>query len=114
MARVIVKQVKEENFREMITVDDNDKLKSKALEFLNDYSYESVAELELGGSLSHILSQAYQLTKNICKEWTENPDILVMECAVNGRRSSTTGDIIVLAGEYYLINNNFAFEHFEL
>ena len=103
MARVIVKQLNDKRLSEMNCVFDDDKRLEKGSFFYSNAEYSTVVDLELGGSLSSILEQAFRLTNSVDQDWFENPDILVDENIAKGCRSTSIGDIIIVEHDAYVV-----------
>lgn len=72
--------------------------------YVNDnlHKYKTVVALEMGGTPTSILNEAYALTNSVEEAWYKNPDILVDEEVAQGCRSTSIGDIIEIEGVVYL------------
>ena len=103
MAYITVRHLTREDFRDMGCIFDDDKRLAYAREVLKNNNYERVADMNLGGSSSTILEDAYRLTNSIDTAWYENVDLLVAEGFQDGCRSTSVGDIVQLAGESYMV-----------
>ncbi len=113
MARVIVKHLSDDKFRDINCVGADEARLELALKFYKEAHYKTVCNLELGGTLSSVLDQAYMLTNSIDSAWYENSDILVEENASKGCRSTSIGDIIIVAHEVYVVVGA-GFKHLDL
>ena len=116
MARVIVRHLEGKDGelrRDMCCIYDDDRRLEYATEALKRRLYTTVADLELGGSLTSILDEAWRLTNSVDEAWYENTDILMDEATRKGCRSSSVGDVIEVAGESYMVAG-FGFKHIDL
>lgn len=111
MARVIVKHLSEDESNTIKSSSNDHKRIELAFHFYKNAKYKSVAELELGGSLSSVLKQTLKITNKKC--WYENPDILVNPNIKDGCRSTSVGDIIIVAHEVYVVMAD-EFKHLDL
>ncbi len=103
MAYVTVRQLNDEDFRRMNDTFGSENQIELAKEVLKRNDYIRVADMVLGGSLQDIRNEAYELTNSIYDVWYSNKDIQVAEQASKGCRSTSTGDIIQVAGESYMV-----------
>ena len=113
MNYITVRHLPRDLFRDMSCTFNDDKRLEIAKEALRNNNYVRVADLVLGGSLSDIKNQAYELTNSIDRPWYMNRDIQVSEQAQAGVRSTSVGDIIQVAGESYMVAGC-GFKHIDL
>ena len=103
MAYTTIRHLPNKEFREMSNIFDEEKRLAYATKCLENNLYERVADAVLGGSLTEILNEAFEITNSVVGPWYENTDLMVPSELREGCRSTSVGDIIQIAGESYMV-----------